>query len=66
VRPDTPRLTPSIRIARTDISLERIAIIYPGTKRYPLADDVEAVPLEALANGAAIFPDEDDSSPDSA
>jgi predicted AAA+ superfamily ATPase len=56
-RTDAPRLTPSIRIARTDLALERVAVIYPGNKRYPLADDVEAVPLEALANGEPIFSD---------
>ena len=63
-RTDTPQLTPSIRIARADLALERVAVIYPGTKRYPLAEDVEAVPLEALANGEAVFPDEDDLSLD--
>jgi predicted AAA+ superfamily ATPase len=65
-RTDTPQVTPSIRIARTDLGLERVAIIYPGNKRYPLAEGVEAVPLDALANGEAVFPDQGDSSPDSA
>jgi len=60
-RTDTPRVTPSIRIARTDLGLERVAIIYPGSKRYPLTEGVEAVPLDALANGEAVFPDEGDS-----
>lgn len=48
-RTDAPRITPSIRIALEDLSLERVVIIYPGTKRYPLADNVEAVPLTHLA-----------------
>ena len=54
---DAPRLTPSMHIAMEDLRLERIAVIYPGLKRYPLADRIEAVPLFSLAEGAqAIFP----------
>lgn len=48
-RTDAPRITPSIRIALEDLGLERVAIIYPGSKRYPLADNVEVVPLIHLA-----------------
>jgi uncharacterized protein len=48
-RADAPRITPSIRIALDDLKLERVAIIYPGAKRYPLSDKVEAVPLAQLA-----------------
>lgn len=54
-RTDAPRITPSIRIAMDDLGLERVAVIYPGTKRYPLTDQVEAVPLENLARGEALF-----------
>lgn len=37
--------------------LERIAVIYPGVKRYPLAARVEAVPLGALVQGMeGLFP----------
>jgi predicted AAA+ superfamily ATPase len=57
-RSDAPQLTPSIRIARADLGLERVAVLYPGSKRYPVTDEVEAVPLEALANGERLFPDE--------
>jgi hypothetical protein len=32
-------------------------VIYPGQKRYLLADGVEAVPLAALAGDAAVFAD---------
>ncbi len=57
-RIDAPSLTPPIRIALEDLKLERIAVIYPGVKRYPLADDVEAVPLEALVHGPeGLFPE---------
>ena len=56
-RADAPKLSPSIRIARADLELERVAVVYPGGKRYPLSDAVEAVPLDALANGDRLFPD---------
>lgn len=54
-RIDAPRMTKSIRIAIEDLSLEAVAILYPGTKRYSLADNVEAVPLSELARGRAVF-----------
>ncbi|MBM4310332.1 MAG: ATP-binding protein [Deltaproteobacteria bacterium] len=54
-RVDAPRLTPSMRNALTDLGLERIAVIYPGSKRYQLADRVEAVPLSCLAEGEPLF-----------
>ena len=54
-RADAPRLTPSMRIACRDLGLERIAVIYPGARRYPLAERVEAIPLRALADEAPIF-----------
>ena len=54
-RADAPRLTPSIRIAIDDLDLERVAIVYPGAKRFALADRVEAVPLDALAEPGRLF-----------
>lgn len=57
-RSDAPRMTPSIRNALDDLGLERVAVIYPGTKRYPLADRVEAIPITAIATGVSIFPPE--------
>lgn len=51
-RTDTPRMTPSIRIALDDLKLEAIAVIYPGDKRFPIGPSVEAVPLSDLAGGA--------------
>src|SRR5690606_18106007 len=56
-RVDAPRVTPSIRNALADLGLERVAVIYPGTKRYPLGDRVEAVPLAALAEPGRLFED---------
>ncbi|HJY79695.1 MAG TPA: hypothetical protein VKK81_01220 [Candidatus Binatia bacterium] len=56
-RMDAPRMTPSIRIALDDLQLERIAVVYPGTLRYPIADRVEAVPLSAIVDGMkGLFP----------
>ena len=54
-RTDTPRMTPSIRIALEDLGLKRVAIIYPGNTRFPLAKKVEAVPLEELGQGRPLF-----------
>ena len=54
-RADAPKLTPSIRTALTDLGLARVAVVYPGAKRYPLSEQVEAVPLEALAEPGRLF-----------
>ena len=42
-----------MRIALEDLQPEQIAVIYPGDRRYPLADRVTAVPLDALASAEA-------------
>ena len=54
-RTDTPRMTRSIRIALEDLGLERIVVLYPGTKRFALAKQVDAVPFQALASGTSVF-----------
>ena len=54
-RADAPKLTASIRIALDDLGLERVAVIYPGAKRYAMGDSVEAVPLKALTTPGALF-----------
>ena len=56
-RMDAPRITPSMRIAREELNLEQIAVVYPGRKRYALGDGVAAVPLNAVAEGMkGLFP----------
>jgi len=50
-RVDAPRLTPSMRIALEDLNLKQIAVIYPGTQRYELGDNIVAVPFEEVENG---------------
>ena len=57
-RGDAPRLTPSMRSALQDLGLKRIAVIYPGGKRYALSEQVEAVPLRELANRGGLFGEE--------
>ena len=54
-RTDTPKLTPSIRDALQDLKLERVAIVHPGAKRYPLDERVEAVPLAAQGSARRCF-----------
>jgi predicted AAA+ superfamily ATPase len=56
-RADAPRLTPSIRIALEDLDLARVGIVYPGSKRFPIAERVEAVPLATLAESGRLFPE---------
>lgn len=50
-RADAPIMTPSIRIALEDLKLERIAVIYPGSKRYSLDKKVEVVPFNEITGG---------------
>ena len=44
-----------VRIALADLGLERVVVVYPGTRRYTLADRVEAVPLQSLAVTGQLF-----------
>lgn len=55
-RTDSPQVTPSIRNALQDLGLERVAILHPGGKRYPLSDRVEAIPLSTLGTNSNLFP----------
>jgi len=48
-RADAPTLTPSMRVAMTDLKLDELYVVYPGEKRYPLADKVTVVPLAEFA-----------------
>lgn len=54
-RTDTPRITPSIKYALRDLELTRVAVIYPGNRRFPIAEQVEAVPLQTIAGGESVF-----------
>lgn len=50
-RADAPTLTPSIRIALDDLKLERIAVIYPGKKRYSLHKKIDVVSFGEILGG---------------
>jgi predicted AAA+ superfamily ATPase len=55
-RADAPRRTPSLRTATESLGLKRVAVIYPGEKRYRMDEATEAVPLRELADGEPLFP----------
>lgn len=44
-RMDAPRLTPSMRAALDDLGLDRLVVLYPGERRYSLAERVEVIPF---------------------
>ena len=39
-----------MRIATSDLRLDRLFVVYPGSERYPLSHGVEAVPVTELAD----------------
>ena len=47
-RQDAPTLTPSMRAALTDLGLDELIVVYPGTRSYDLADQVRVMPLAEL------------------
>ena len=47
-RSDAPTLTPSMRIALTDLKHDELHVVYPGEKRCPLAKKIEDLPLKEL------------------
>jgi len=49
-RKDAPRMTPSMKIAMEDLRLDRLIVFYPGEKSYILADKIEVIPLNRLAD----------------
>ncbi|HEX9187403.1 MAG TPA: DUF4143 domain-containing protein, partial [Vicinamibacteria bacterium] len=48
-RSDAPGLTPSMRSAIADLGLEHLAVLYPGSRPYPLAERVSVVPVTEIA-----------------
>jgi hypothetical protein len=49
-RADAPALTPSMRIAMADLKLDALFVLYPGVKRYALADRIEVLPAASVAD----------------
>jgi predicted AAA+ superfamily ATPase len=49
-RNDAPKLTPSMRTALSDLHLENLYVVYPGSRRYVISEQVEVIPLATLAS----------------
>lgn len=47
-RTDRPAVTRSMRSAVDDLELDRLVVVHAGTERFPLADNIEAVPAAEL------------------
>jgi uncharacterized protein len=45
---EAPSLTPSMRIASSELSLNHLWIIYPGNETYPVTKNITALPLKNL------------------
>lgn len=50
-RADAPTMTLSMRIALENLKLERIAVIFPGERRYSLHKKIDVVPFNAIVGG---------------
>lgn len=46
---DDPDTTPSMRAATIELDLERLFLVYPGSRRFELGERVEALPLADVA-----------------
>lgn len=45
---DAPSTTKSMHIALEDLKLEHLWVVYPGTLRYALTEDITALPLREI------------------
>ncbi len=45
---EAPALTPSMRIASSELSLDHLWIVYPGNETYPIKENITALPLKSL------------------
>ncbi|MDP8216227.1 MAG: ATP-binding protein [Candidatus Kaelpia imicola] len=50
-RADAPTITLSMKNALKDLKLRRIAVIYPGKKRYSIHKQIEVVPFDEILGG---------------
>ena len=50
---DAPRLSRSMAIAKEDLELEHLWVVYPGDRAYPLAAKVSTLPLTRIGDGWA-------------
>jgi hypothetical protein len=51
-RGDAPTLTASMRIAMSDLGLDRLIVVYPGSRPYALGDRVFVLPLAEAVRSA--------------
>ncbi len=47
-RSDAPVLTPSMRIAFSDLKLQKLMVVYPGKREYVLSSGITALPADSL------------------
>ncbi len=45
-----PAVTKSMHVAMRDLKLQRLAVVYPGEKKFPLTEKIDAVPLASLGD----------------
>ena len=45
---DAPTTTRSMHIAREDLGLDHLYVVYPGTRRYPLTEEITVLPLREI------------------
>jgi predicted AAA+ superfamily ATPase len=45
---EAPSLTPSMRIAASELALDHLWIVYPGSETYPVAKNITTLPLKNL------------------
>lgn len=49
---DSPRMTKSMHVALDDLELDHLFVVYPGDRRFPLAERATAVPLSDVRTAA--------------
>ena len=54
-RRDAPRMTRSIQTALDNLGLERVVIVYPGERSYPLNEQVHVMPFHMLGSAQETF-----------
>ncbi len=47
-RSDAPSLTRSMTIVRKDLHLNKLFVVYPGTRLYTLSEDIEVLGLPEM------------------
>ena len=49
-RADAPAITKSMKIALTDLALDRLLVLYPGKQAYTLGERVDVLPVATVAD----------------